>query len=45
MNASIDELTAVDEIGEKIAQSVIDFFSEERNMKLVESYNVIKFIK
>jgi len=36
MNASMDELMAVDEIGEKIGQSVIDFFSEKRNTELVK---------
>ena len=34
--ASLDELTAVPEIGEKIAQSVIRFFHDERNCTFVE---------
>lgn len=34
--ASLDELTAVPEIGEKIAQSVIRFFADERNRTFVE---------
>lgn len=35
-NASLMELVMVDEIGERIAQSVIDFFANEENRKLVE---------
>jgi DNA ligase (NAD+) len=35
-NASLMELVLVDEIGERIAQSVIDFFANEENRKLVE---------
>lgn len=35
-NATLMELTMVDEIGERIAQSVIDFFADEDNRKLVE---------
>ena len=33
MNASIDDLKAVDEIGERIAQSVVEFFQNERNLE------------
>ncbi|MDR1526003.1 MAG: NAD-dependent DNA ligase LigA [Tannerella sp.] len=33
--ASPEELTAVDEIGERIAQSVVDYFADERNKTLV----------
>ena len=33
--ASLEELTAVDEIGDRIAQSVIDYFADERNRALV----------
>ena len=36
MSATAEELIAVNEIGEKIAQSVIDFFAEEKNRILVE---------
>ncbi len=36
MNASFDELVAVEEVGEKIAQSVIDYFKDENNRKLIE---------
>ena len=35
INASLDELKAVDEIGERIAASVIVFFSKEENRTLV----------
>jgi DNA ligase (NAD+) len=35
-NASLAELVLVDEIGERIAQSVLDFFANEDNRKLVE---------
>ena len=33
MVASMDELMAVDEIGERIAQSVVEFFQNERNLE------------
>ncbi len=33
MASSIDELMAVDEIGERIAQSVVEFFQNERNLE------------
>ena len=36
MNASMDSLVATDEIGERIAGSVIDFFANESNRELVE---------
>lgn len=35
-SADYEELIAVDEIGERIAKSIISFFSEETNMKLIE---------
>ncbi len=35
MNASLEELVATDEIGERIAGSVVDFFSCEANRELV----------
>jgi len=34
--ATFDDLVIVDEIGEKIAQSVLDFFNNELNIKLIE---------
>ena len=36
MSASFDELTAVDEIGERIAGAVRAFFAKEDNVRLVE---------
>ncbi len=36
MNMSFDELTAINEVGDKIAQSIIDYFSDHDNMKLIE---------
>lgn len=36
MNASFEELIAVDEIGERIATAVISFFANENNRTLVE---------
>ena len=43
MEASFEQLTTVDEIGDKIAQSIIVFFSQESNRELVKrlrSYGV-----
>jgi len=37
--ASIEDLTAVDEVGERIAQSVIRYFADERNRALVGRLN------
>ncbi len=36
MAASTDDLVRLDEIGERIAQSVIDFFAEDKNRRLIE---------
>lgn len=36
MNATKEELIAVDEIGERIAESVIKYFADERNRSLIE---------
>lgn len=36
MEASEEELVAVDEIGGRIAESVVQFFSEEKNREIVE---------
>ena len=36
MVAGILDLTAVDEIGERIAQSVVDFFSSPENMDIID---------
>jgi len=35
-NASIDELTQVNEIGERIASSLVEYFSDEKNIQLIE---------
>jgi DNA ligase (NAD+) len=35
-NASVEDLIAVDEIGERIAESVVQFFSSEENTTIVE---------
>jgi DNA ligase (NAD+) len=35
MEAGVDELVAVDEIGERIAGSVVEFFARESNRELV----------
>lgn len=36
-NASIEDLMQVDEIGHRIAQSVVSFFQESQNLEIVES--------
>lgn len=36
MNARVAELTQVDEVGERIAQSVVNYFAEEENRSTVE---------
>lgn len=35
-SATFEQLTSVDEIGERIAQSVIDFFGDEKQLNIVE---------
>lgn len=35
-SATFDELTAVDEVGERIAMSIIEYFKDEYNQKLLE---------
>ncbi|MEX0291325.1 MAG: NAD-dependent DNA ligase LigA [Flavobacteriaceae bacterium] len=35
MSASLEELTAVDEIGDRIAESVIDFFASEEHREII----------
>ncbi|MEE2699970.1 MAG: NAD-dependent DNA ligase LigA [Bacteroidota bacterium] len=43
MNASFEELINVDEIGDKIAESVVDYFAKEKNRTLIrhlKSYNL-----
>lgn len=36
MKATVDELTAIDEIGEKIAESVVSYFQNEKAVELIE---------
>ncbi|MBO1700235.1 NAD-dependent DNA ligase LigA, partial [[Clostridium] symbiosum] len=36
MNASLEELVQVDEIGERIGRSIISYFSDTENRALVE---------
>ena len=36
MNASVDELQEVNEVGPRIAESIVEFFQEPRNRELVE---------
>lgn len=35
-SATFDELIGVDEVGERIAQSIVNFFSDEKNLKLIQ---------
>jgi DNA ligase (NAD+) len=36
MSATFDELVAVDEIGEKIADSILQFFADDQNRQMIE---------
>ncbi len=36
INASIEELTKIDDIGNVMAQSIIEFFSQEQNIELID---------
>ena len=36
MNASIDDLTRINDVGPKVAETVFDFFQNERNIALIE---------
>lgn len=40
MHASFEQLVAVDEIGDRIAQSVVTYFADERNRQIVERLRV-----
>ena len=35
INASYEELESINEIGEKIAQSIVDFFAEQKNLVMI----------
>jgi DNA ligase (NAD+) len=37
MNASFEQLIAVEEIGERIAKSILEYFADETNRKLIEN--------
>ena len=39
INASYDELKEIDDIGKKIANSIVDYFNDENNIKLI---NILK---
>jgi DNA ligase (NAD+) len=39
MNAGAEDLTAINEIGPEIAQSIVEFFAEEKNMKVMEKFH------
>jgi DNA ligase (NAD+) len=41
MNADIDDLTAIPDVGPRVAQSITAFFSIEENRKLVEELEAI----
>lgn len=34
--ATVDELVSIDEIGEKIAESVVSYFKDEKNLEMIE---------
>ncbi len=36
MNADFEKLTSIDEIGDKIAESIISFFNDEINIKIID---------
>lgn len=38
MNADIEKLTALNEIGPETAQSIVDFFAEDKNRKVMEKF-------
>ena len=40
MSASYDELIAVDEIGERIAESIIEYFKEPRHKEQIEALRI-----
>jgi len=39
MNASVEDLTALNEIGPEIAQSIVEFFTEEKNRNVMEKFH------
>ena len=41
MNASLEELTNIPDIGEIIAKSIVDFFNEEKNINIINELKTI----
>jgi len=39
MKTNVDELTTINEIGPEIAQSIVEFFAEEKNMNVMEKFH------
>lgn len=44
MSATLENLLEIDEIGEKIAQNIISYFSEEQNIKLMERFKAAQIL-
>ena len=42
MNMSFDELTEIEEVGSKIAESIISFFGNNKNVELIEKLKLIR---
>lgn len=43
-NATIEQLTVIDGVGNKVAQSVFEYFQDEENIKLIEKLNSLGVI-
>ena len=41
MNASLEELTQINDIGETMAKSITDYFSDEKNIKLIDELKML----
>lgn len=39
MKTNVDELTTINEIGPEIAQSIVEFFAEDKNMNVMEKFH------
>lgn len=44
INASLEEITQIEGIGEKIAQNIYEFFKNENNIKLIEEFKELGFV-
>ncbi len=44
MNATADQLEAVNEVGPRVAQAIVDFFAEDKNRALVRDLQALGFI-